>query len=128
MRSRKTIVGAMVAVGLGLSSSVAVAQNVGDWVLSPYQGSRMLFPGVVESRSGPNITIRFDDGDVETRPASTVRFYDWRAGSQVSCLWTDGNWYHATILSTGADGYTLRVRYDDDGVVQNTKTGRCRTR
>lgn len=118
----------LLAIGLCLTPVAASAQNVGDWVLSPFQGSRMLFPGVVESRSGPNITIRFDDGDVETRPASTVRFYDWRAGSKVSCLWTDGNWYHATILSTGADGYTLRVRYDDDGVVQNTKTGRCRTR
>ncbi len=128
MTSRTSIIGAALAIAIGLSSTAAHAQNVGDWVLSPYQGSRMLFPGVVESRSGPNITIRFDDGDVETRPASTVRFYDWRVGSKVSCLWTDGNWYNATIQSLGADGYTLRVRYDDDGVMQNTKTGRCRTR
>lgn len=118
----------LLAIGLCLTPVAASAQNVGDWVLSPYQGSSMLFPGVVESRSGPNITIRFDDGDVETRPASTVRLYNWKAGSKISCLWTDGNWYHATILSAGADGYSLRVRYDDDGVVQNTKTGRCRTR
>lgn len=128
MTSLSTISKALCAAALCLTPAVATAQNVGDWVLSPYQGSSMLFPGVVESRSGPNITIRFDDGDVETRPASTVRAYNWTAGSRISCRWTDGNWYNATILSAGADGYSLRVRYDDDGVVQNTKTGRCRTR
>lgn len=128
MKLRKSIIGAAIGLAIALTSTAALGQNVGDWVLSPYQGSRMLFPGIVESRSGPNITIRFDDGDVETRPASTVRFYDWRVGSKISCLWTDGNWYHATIQTVGADGYTLKVRYDDDGVVQNTKTGRCRTR
>lgn len=128
MTPRKSIMCAAIGLAIALTSSAGMAQNVGDWVLSPYQGSRMLFPGVVESRSGPNITIRFDDGDVETRPASTVRYYDWTVGSQISCRWTDGNWYHATIQAMGADGYTLQVRYDDDGIVQNTKTGRCRTR
>lgn len=128
MTPRKSIISIAIGLAVALTSSAGMAQNVGDWVLSPYQGSRMLFPGVVESRSGPNITIRFDDGDVETRPASTVRFYDWTVGSRISCRWTDGNWYHATIQAMGADGYTLQVRYDDDGVVQNTKTGRCRTR
>jgi hypothetical protein len=128
MTPRKSMIGAAVALGVALSSTAATAQNVGDWVLSPYQGSRMMFPGVVESRSGPNVTIRFDDGDVETRPASTVRRYDWQVGSRISCRWTDGNWYHATIQALGSDGTSLRVRYDDDGVVENTRTGRCRTR
>lgn len=128
MKALSTLRCAVFAMGVCLLPASAIAQNVGDWVLSPYQGSRMMFPGVVESRSGPNITIRFDDGDVETRPASTVRRYDWAVGSKISCRWTDGNWYHATIQAVGSDGYSLRVRYDDDGVVQNTKTGRCRTR
>lgn len=128
MIPRKSLIGAAIGLVIALTSPTAMAQNVGDWVLSPYQGSRMLFPGIVESRSGPNITIRFDDGDVETRPASTVRLYDWRVGSRISCVWTDGNWYNATIQAVGRDGYSLTVRYDDDGVVQNTKTGRCRTR
>jgi hypothetical protein len=128
MKPRSTLSGALLATALCLMPATAFAQDVGEWVLSPYQGSSVLFPGVVESRSGSNITIRFDDGDVETRPASTVRAYNWRVGSQITCRWTDGNWYNATIRSMGSDGYSLQVRYDDDGVMQNTKTGRCRTR
>lgn len=108
--------------------SAASAQNVGDWVLSPWRNSTMEFPGVVAARDGNSVTIQFDDGDVETRHVSDVRPYDWRPGSRISCRWSDGNWYNATILSMGGDGYGLRIRYDADGVVENTQTGRCRTR
>lgn len=121
-----TCTAAALALGIG---SAAAAQNVGDWVLAPWQSSTMEFPGVVTARSGSAVTIRFDDGDVETRHISEVRLYDWRPGSRISCRWSgDNNWYDATILSMGGDGYGLQVRYDADGVVENTETGRCRTR
>ena len=107
---------------------VAQAQEVGDWVLSPWRGSSVLYPGVIESRTGTLVTIRFDDGDVETRQASTVRRFDWQPGSRIACLWSDNKWYAATIRSIAADGFTMQIRYDDDGTIENTNTGRCRTR
>lgn len=107
---------------------MAVAQDVGDWVLSPWRGSSVYYPGVVESRSGSVVTIRFDDGSVETRQGDTVLPFDWQAGSRISCLWSDEKWYRATIRSIAADGYTMEIRYDDDGTIESTNTGRCRTR
>jgi hypothetical protein len=73
------------------------------------------------------VTVGFDDGTRENRLASDVRPYNWRVGSQLECRWTDGNWYDATIRMMGADGMTLNVRYDADGVQQRTNTRRCRT-
>ena len=103
----------------------AAAQNVGDWVLSQSRGSTQYFPGVVTSRDGNTVRVRFDDGTVELRPANLIRQFDWRAGSHVECRFTDGNWYGATITRLAEDGLTMSVRYDD-GDVQNTNTGRCR--
>jgi hypothetical protein len=117
------------AAVLALMSAVpAQAQQVGDWVLAPWQDSVNEFPGVVVARSGNAVTIRFDDGTVETRLANEVRAFNWRQGSRIECQWTDGRWYDATIVALADDGYTMRVRYDDDGVIQDTNTGKCRTR
>ena len=103
----------------------AAAQNVGDWVLSQWNGSTQYFPGIVTARDGNTVRVRFDDGTVELRPANLIRPFDWRAGSHVECRFTDGSWYGATITRIAEDGLTLAVRYDD-GDVQNTNTGRCR--
>ena len=118
----------LVALSLLALSGPAVAQEVGDWVLSPWRGSTVYYPGVVESRSGTLVTIRFDDGEAETRQANTVLPFDWQPGSRIECLWRDSNWYRATVRSIAADGFTMQIRYDDDGIVENTNTGRCRTR
>ncbi len=126
VQSAGTAALAMVMVCL---ASGAVAQQVGDWVLSPWRGSRVLYPGVIESRSGSTVTVRFDDGSVESRPANTVRFYDWEPGSRIACQWSgDGKWDNAVIVSLSSDGYGLRIRYDQDGSIEDTTTGSCRTR
>lgn len=117
----------LAAVALSLSSA-ALAQEVGDWVLSPWQGSYEYYPGVIESRSGSVVTVRFDDGSFETRQADSVRMFDWGAGSRVTCRWSDGRWYPARINSISSDGYNMQIRYDEDGVIENTTTGKCRTR
>ncbi|MDH4398242.1 hypothetical protein, partial [Sphingorhabdus sp.] len=109
-------------------SSAALAQEVGDWVLSPWQGSREYYPGVIESRSGSVVTVRFDDGSVETRQAYSVRRFNWRARSRVTCQWSDGRWYPARINWISSDGYNMQIRYREDGSIENTTTGKCRTR
>jgi hypothetical protein len=128
MGMRRSWVAAMAAMAALAMPVQAMAQEVGDWVLSPWRGSSVYYPGVVESRSGTLVTIRFDDGDVETRQANTVLPFDWQAGSRVACLWSDNRWYNAVIRSIAADGFTMQIRYDDDGTIENTNTGRCRTR
>lgn len=107
----------------------AIAQQVGDWVLSPWRGSRVLYPGVIEARNGTTVTVRFDDGSVETRQANTIRFFDWEPGSRIACQWAvDGRWYNAVIVSLSQDGFNMRIRYDQDGSLEDTTTGACRTR
>ena len=114
----KALIGAAVAAALAAVPAAAQAQQVGDWVLAPWQDSVQVFPGIVSARSGDAVTIRFDDG---------LRPFDWTTGSAVECQWTDGNWYAARILVMGNDGLTILVRYDEDGVQQRTRTGRCRS-
>jgi hypothetical protein len=121
------VLGRALAIGLLVLPAAAQAQQVGDWVLAPWQDSVQQFPGVVVAKSGSAVTVRFDDGTTETRLAEDVRPFDWTTGTAVDCLWTDGNWYGAHILVMGNDGTTMVVRYDEDGVEQRTQTGRCRT-
>ncbi|MCB2067491.1 MAG: hypothetical protein KDE15_12730 [Erythrobacter sp.] len=119
-----------IALGLAAlaSAASASAQQVGDWVLAPWNDDPWLYPGVVGARSGVYVTVNFDDGTSQTRHVTELRDFDWREGTPVQCQWTDGYFYNATVLFMGSNGYTIRVRYDDDGVVQDTNTGHCRTR
>jgi hypothetical protein len=112
------------ALALTCASS-AVAQKRGDWVLAQWLGGSEWYPGVVQSRTGNQVSILYDDGTLETRPVNQVRPYNWRVGTRVVCKFTDGEWYDATITRLNADGLTIAVRYDD-GVNQRTQTGRCR--
>jgi hypothetical protein len=128
MRHIGKVTKAILVAAAACASASAVAQQVGDWVLSPWRGSRVLYPGVIESRSGSVVTVRFDDGSVESREANTVRFFDWEPGSSIACQWSDGKWYPASIVSLSSDGYTMRIRYDEDGSLEDTNTGKCRTR
>jgi hypothetical protein len=107
-------------------STAATAQAVGDWVLGQWRGGNDWYPGVVAARNGNQVTIRYDDGTLETRPANQVRPYNWRVGSRVVCRFTDGNWYDATITAMDPDGLTISVLYAD-GDTQITNTGRCRS-
>ena len=115
-------------VAFAIVSVPVAAQDVGDWVLSPWQDSTMDFPGVIVAQGAESVTMRFDDGTTETRHVSEVRPFDWQRGSRISCQWSDGQWYTATILYMDGDGYNLQIRYDDDGTVENTTTGKCRSR
>ena len=105
----------------------AHAQQVGDWVLAPWQDSTQLFPGVVVARSGDAITIRYDDGSSETQLAGDTRPFDWTTGTRVECQWTDGYWYAARIVVMGNDGLTMQIRWVQDGTESRTNTGKCRT-
>ena len=108
------------------SGSTALAQEPGDWVLSTWRGSTHYFPGVVQSRHGNLVNVRFDDGTVDAVRVDQLRPYNWRVGSEIECQWTDGNWYDAVITAMNDNGTGITVRYED-GVVQDTATGRCRT-
>jgi hypothetical protein len=105
----------------------AAAHDIGDWVLAPWRDSAQTFPGVVVGKNGASLTIQFDDGTRETRISSEVRVFDWVAGSSIECQWSDGRWYSATVRWLANDGQTMQIRYDDDGTVERTNTGKCRS-
>ena len=95
-------------------------------MLGNYQGQGYWFPGVVQNIQGGNITVRYDDGDVETVSRSAVRPYDWMIGMAVECNFKNqGEWYPGTIASLA--GESIGIAYDD-GDRETTKTGRCRSR
>jgi hypothetical protein len=110
-----------------LTASPALAYKRGDWVLSRATGgSTHLYPGVVQSDNGKAVTILFDDGTKETRPAEQVFVYNWRVGSKISCVWKgDGKVYPAVITAMASNGANITVRFPDDGTIQNTLTGAC---
>lgn len=116
---------------LGAALSVAIvapafAFDQGDWVLGQWKGGEYWYPGVVAGSSSSKVTIRYDDGDVDTRPANQVRAYDWAVGDKVECNFKNqGTWYSGRIASLS--GEKIRINYDD-GDKETTKTGRCRSR
>lgn len=101
----------------------------GDWVLGQWQGGRWWFPGVVHSiGEDGSIAIQYDDGTSEIRPANQVKTYDWRVGSKIDAIWSgNGGWYAAEIIEADPGGSNLTVRFLDDGIVEETVTGRCRS-
>ena len=100
----------------------------GDWVLGQWQGGSLWFPGVVHSVGADgSVAIAYDDGTSEIRPANQVKPYDWQVGSRIEAIWSgNGQWYAATIIEADAGGSKLKVRFDD-GIEEETVTGRCRS-
>jgi hypothetical protein len=105
----------------------AAAHEVGDWVLAPWRDSTQTFPGVVVGKAGSSITIQFDDGTRESRIDGEVREFDWDEDTVIECQWRDGQWYRATINWLAKDGLTMEITYTDDGTIERTKTGKCRS-
>lgn len=125
---KKLILTAGIILALA-SASAAQAQSYGkgQWVLArSAHGGSHYFPGVVTGASGNQVTINFDDGTTETRPANQVRPYDWRVGSFLRCIWRpDGKVYGAVIQKISSGGTKLTIRYVDDGIIATVKTGEC---
>ncbi|WP_373489577.1 hypothetical protein [Parasphingorhabdus sp.] len=126
MKKLSIIAGAVLAL-TGATAAGAQAFGQGQWVLARSAvGGSHFYPGVVAGMSGNQVTINFDDGTTETRPASQVRPYDWRNGSFVSCVWRpDGKVYGAVIQKISGGGTQLTIRYVDDGIVATVRTGEC---
>lgn len=125
---KRFVLGVLLSM-LATTSAQAQGWAPGDWVLAQWRGGQYWFPGIVERNSGSSVTVLFDDGSRETRPANQVKNYNWRIGSNIQCIWaSDGEWYSAVITGMGDDGESLRIRYTDDGTVEKTKTGKCRSR
>lgn len=121
----KTLIATVILSVVSSFASSVSAQTKGDWVLGNYKGAGYWFPGVIDSVSGGQVTIRYDDGDRETVAINKVRPYDWMIGTRVECNYKGaGQWYAGKISSLA--GEKIGIAYDD-GDKETTKTGRCRT-
>lgn len=106
---------------------MAIDFLAGDAVLCQWRGGHLWFPGVVHSINGASVAIQYSDGSSEIRPANQVRHNDWAAGSRIHALWPgDSKWYDAVIIAIDLLNGALTVRYED-GVVEETTLGRCRS-
>ncbi len=126
MKLKSLAAGALIACALPVAAFAQTFES-GDWVLSHYLGGPELYPAVVQSVSGTRANLLWDDGTTSAVNVSDLRPYDWRVGTNVTCRWTDGQWYPARITMMGADGLTLDVNWTQDGTTSRTNTGRCRS-
>jgi hypothetical protein len=107
------------------SATNIVLPQIGEWVLGNFQSRGYWYPGVVARADVNGITIKYDDGDVETVPYERLRPYNWGVGSRVECNFQNsGQWYKGTIQQLG--GTALSINYDD-GDFERTRTGLCRS-
>ncbi len=101
-----------------------VLPKIGEWVLGNSQARGYWYPGVVARADVNGVTIKYDDGDVETVPYERLKPYNWGVGSVVECNFQNaGQWYRGTIQQLG--GSALSINYDD-GDFERTRTGLCR--
>lgn len=119
--------GMILGLALGITfAAPALAFDQGEWVLGQWKGGEYWYPGVVENASKSRVTIRYDDGDVDTRPINQVKEYDWAVGDKVECNYRGGGtWYKGRIAAL--NGGSIRIDYND-GDKEKTKTGMCRSR
>ena len=100
----------------------------GDRVLALWQGGEFWFPGKLARTNGEQLSIRYDDGMEDTRPANEVKAFDWQVGSQIDAIWTgNGGWYAAKIVEMNDDGTMLTVLYED-GIQEARASAFCRSR
>ena len=124
--TKPTLFAAMLGVAALAVAAPASAYEKGDWVLGKWKNDKFWFPAVVVEDDGADVVLRYDDGTKEVAPKKNVKAYDWKVGSKVSCRWSkDDKWYAGTI--TKLKDADLTIKYDDDGTVEATSTGRCRS-
>jgi hypothetical protein len=114
----------MIAGALLAGLSGAQAQTAGDWVLARWKNGQHWFPGIIQSVSGSRLTIKYDDGDLETLNVNAVRPYNWAIGSRVECNFKGTGWFAGKI--TALSGEALSIAYDD-GDKEKTRTKSCRS-
>lgn len=123
---KKLLFGAAVALACTLPTA-AIAQSKGDLVLSYYQNERFLYPAEVSAVSGSTVTLLWDDGTTSQVARSALRAFSWKAGTMLSCKWSDGTYYPARIARLGSDYRTLDIVWTQDNTTSRTKTNFCRS-
>lgn len=119
--SRPLAAMAFLLLGMG----VAEAQTPGDWVLARYRGGPHWYPGVIQSLSGGQVLVAYDDGDREALMPGNTRPYDWAIGRRVECNFRGAGSLYPGVISSLA-GARIGINYDD-GDREQTNTGRCRS-
>lgn len=126
LKSAALAAAALALLGCATASAPAPLAQ-GDWVLARWQDDReWYFPAVVTARTGDDLALQYDDGDVGSQPSANVRAFDWEVGTQLSCRWSDEHWYPARITQMSPNRFDIRVRYDD-GDKGELNTSRCRS-
>ncbi len=123
---KNLLLGAVAAIACILPAA-AVAQAKGDVVLSYYMNERFLYPAEVQAVSGNIVTLLWDDGTTSEVAKSALRTFSWKAGTVISCKWSDGKYYGARIARLGGDYRTLDIVWTQDNTTSRTKTNFCRS-
>lgn len=100
----------------------------GDRILAQWNGGRFWFPGSVHSVGDGSVAIQYDDGMSDIRPANQVKRFDWEVGSRIDAVWSgNGQWYAARITEIDESDRQVSVRFEDDGIREETTSDRCRS-
>ncbi len=94
-----------------------IALEVGQVVEGNFLGQGFYYEGEIGAIDGDNITINYNDGDVETTTVANIRvepFYTtgFAIGQLVFARWaSDGYWYPGQITAINGENYD--VQFDD---------------
>ena len=113
------------SLALGLFSSAAQAQAVGDRVTALWEPDGLWYPGEIEFIDRQGIHVSFDDGDEAIVARNEVRRLNWRVGMRLECNWKNqGDYYPGRVNSMR--GESIDFAYDD-GAREQLTVSRCRS-
>lgn len=124
---RRFVLAVCTLVLAGCATVEDVPLGAGDWVVARWtEEDPYWYPAIVSSRTGDELSLRYDDGDVGAQPARNVRRFDWRDGTRLECRLGGGGAFQRAVIATMApDRYRINVRYEDGGA-EDTDTSKCR--
>ena len=126
MNKKPIFPGLIVGLILGLFSSAAFSQDVGDRVLARWQADGYWYPGEVDYVDRRGFHIVFDDEDEAVVGPQEIRQIFWRAGTRLECNWKDeGEYFPGRITSMRGEGIDFLY---DDGYRERITISSCRSR
>lgn len=120
-------------LALAIAVALATPALAQGWV----RGARVLiysssdgywYPAVFGAMEGNLVTAFYSstNGRVSV-PRNLAALFNWTRGTRISCKFSDGAWYGATITGGVYSGGVIDIVWNDDGTRQRSNLRYCRT-
>jgi len=93
-------------------------------VLVYWEQDEYYYPALIVQYEGEDYLIRYDDGSEEWTTPDCIEPFEFNVGDEVECLYSDGDYYSATIKQL--KGEQVEIEYAEDGSHEWTTTSQLR--